>query len=199
MKFYQKCTFTNCCFCFLIFRSNSKASYLPRQSREKLTTDPDHGSYKLTLTSNEDCIPSNVFHENIHATKINNLPDVLPLGVKMKNVPSRYGSNNNLMNNSGINHKSTILPTSMEHIPQTAPVLSAYSMKNMFNFANNTNQNNHNHQLYNNGKANMTPTYTSNGDAMSQQRFLSQSITDLKRAGTGKIVAYSFFQDLDTV
>lgn len=83
------------------------------------------------------------------------------------------------MNNSGLNNKSTILPTSMEHIPQTAPALSAYSMKNMFHFTNNSNQNNHNHQLYNNGKG--TSYTTNNGDAISQ-RYLSQSITDLKRA-----------------
>lgn len=71
---------------------------MPRQSHEKLTSDPDYGSYKLTLTSNEDCIhlPNNVFHEQIHPTKINNLPDVLPLGVKMKSVAPRYGSNTNL-------------------------------------------------------------------------------------------------------
>lgn len=158
---------------------------MPRQSRERLTPDPDRGSYKLTLTSNEDCIPTTDFHENMHPVKIGNLPDVLPLGVKMKNLPARYGSNNNLLNNN-MHHKSSMLPTSMESIPQTAPVLSAYSMKNMFNFNSSNNLKNqtsptavhHNHaggQMMPNGG------YPVNGDAMNQ-RFMSQSINDLKRA-----------------
>lgn len=67
---------------------------MPRQSHEKLASDPDHGSYKLTLNSNEDCIHLPNFNGQLHATKINNLPDVLPLGVKIKGVSTtRYGSN----------------------------------------------------------------------------------------------------------
>lgn len=85
-------------------RSNSKASYLPRQSHEKLASDPDHGSYKLTLNSNEDCIHLPNFNGQLHATKINNLPDVLPLGVKIKGVSNgRYGSNTVLNDAKPIN------------------------------------------------------------------------------------------------
>lgn len=162
---------------------------MPRQSREKLTPDPDHGSYKLTLASNEDCIPTTDFHENIHPVKINNLPDVLPLGVKMKNITARYGSNNNLLNNT-IHHKSSMLPTSMENIPQTAPALSAYSMKNMFHFNSNNNHNMKNQQAatvvhHNHSPSKLPPNtvngYQQNGDAINQ-RYMSQSINDLKRA-----------------
>lgn len=102
---------------FRIRRCNSKASYLPRQSLEKLnSTDPDHGSYKLTLTSNEDCV---IQHNNPNnnnnnsnsksdlingGSKCNNLPDVLPVGVKLQpssptsatGASQRYGSNNSL-------------------------------------------------------------------------------------------------------
>ncbi|ALC42546.1 Shroom [Drosophila busckii] len=94
-------------------RSNSKASYLPRQSLEKLNnTDPDHGIYKLTLTSNEDLVAHSKPNYGVTAAKLklpNNLPDVLPLGVKLQQpvkpssptaaeqlVTLRYGSNNNL-------------------------------------------------------------------------------------------------------
>ncbi|XP_055839740.1 protein Shroom [Episyrphus balteatus] len=99
-------------------RCNSKASYLPRQSLEKLSsTDPDHGSYKLTLTSNEDCVPQHHSPNNNNnnsnntksdlingGSKCNNLPDVLPVGVKLQpssptsatGASQRYGSNNSL-------------------------------------------------------------------------------------------------------
>ncbi|XP_017959241.1 protein Shroom isoform X5 [Drosophila navojoa] len=106
------------------FRSNSKASYLPRQSLEKLNnTDPDHGIYKLTLTSNEDLVAHSKPSYGIAAAAAaagklkmsNNLPDVLPLGVKLQQQPvkpmtpsspgdvvvaMRYGSNNNLATNA---------------------------------------------------------------------------------------------------
>ncbi|XP_055921588.1 protein Shroom [Eupeodes corollae] len=100
-------------------RCNSKASYLPRQSLEKLSsTDPDHGSYKLTLTSNEDCVTqhnspnsnNNSSNNNTKSdlinggNKCNNLPDVLPVGAKLQpssptsatGASQRYGSNNSL-------------------------------------------------------------------------------------------------------
>ncbi|KRG04291.1 uncharacterized protein Dmoj_GI20162, isoform D [Drosophila mojavensis] len=112
---------------FRIRRSNSKASYLPRQSLEKLNnTDPDHGIYKLTLTSNEDLVAHSKPSYGIAAAAAaagklkmpNNLPDVLPLGVKLQQQPvkpvkpmtpsspgdvvvaMRYGSNNNLATNA---------------------------------------------------------------------------------------------------
>ncbi|XP_060651272.1 protein Shroom isoform X1 [Drosophila nasuta] len=101
-------------------RSNSKASYLPRQSLEKLNnTDPDHGIYKLTLTSNEDLVAPSKPIYGVGAGKLklpNNLPDVLPLGVKLQQQPAkpqpsspgdgvslRYGSNNNLATKSPTN------------------------------------------------------------------------------------------------
>ncbi|XP_070065761.1 protein Shroom isoform X2 [Drosophila virilis] len=107
-------------------RSNSKASYLPRQSLEKLNnTDPDHGIYKLTLTSNEDLVAHNKPSYAVGAGKLklpNNLPDVLPLGVKLQQQPVkpppppsspgdvvalRYGSNNNLATKSPTNATPT--------------------------------------------------------------------------------------------
>lgn len=82
-----------------ICRSNSKASYLPRQSLEKFSSNSDHGSYKLTLNSNEDCIHLSHFDDQLHSTQINNLPDVLPLGVKMKSTST--GSSSALNNANG--------------------------------------------------------------------------------------------------
>ncbi|XP_022227579.2 protein Shroom isoform X2 [Drosophila obscura] len=106
-------------FQYLKFRSNSKASYLPRQSLEKLNnTDPDHGIYKLTLTSNEDLVAHTKPSYGVSGKLPNNLPDVLPLGVKLQqqpakpqpgspngegNVTLRYGSNNNLATKSPTN------------------------------------------------------------------------------------------------
>ncbi|EDW02692.1 protein Shroom isoform X3 [Drosophila grimshawi] len=108
---------------FRIRRSNSKASYLPRQSLEKLNnTDPDHGIYKLTLTSNEDLVAhSKPTYGVVTPGKLklpNNLPDVLPLGVKLQQQPAkptspgdivalRYGSNNNLATKSPTNATPT--------------------------------------------------------------------------------------------
>ncbi|XP_061398558.1 protein Shroom, partial [Musca vetustissima] len=101
-------------------RCNSKASYLPRQSLEKqASSDPDHGSYKLTLHSNEDLVGganSNakstydiMAQTQTQSTKLpSNLPDVLPLGAKLQPTQAeasilrtqssslRYGSNNNI-------------------------------------------------------------------------------------------------------
>lgn len=149
---------------FYLFRSNSKASYLPRQSREKLNVDPDHGVYKRTLTSNEDFVNHNNHHNNnqsayhqtintkstdILSSKCNNLPDVLPIGAKIHSpssqTPTRYGSNNNIH----IGNLSTGQPHQNYHqqyhqhsakMPQTAPphpqhnTSSGYSMKSVFNF-----------------------------------------------------------------
>ncbi|XP_034479338.1 protein Shroom isoform X3 [Drosophila innubila] len=110
---------------FRIRRSNSKASYLPRQSLEKLNnTDPDHGIYKLTLTSNEDLVAHTKPSYGVAVPKLklpNNLPDVLPLGVKLQQQPAkqqqpgspgdvvalRYGSNNNLATKSPTNATPT--------------------------------------------------------------------------------------------
>lgn len=136
-------------FFFILFRCNSKASYLPRQSREKLNIDPDHGIYKLTLTSNEDCINHNnngYHHQNdLLASKCNNLPDVLPVGVKVHTSQSpRYGSNNNLSTAQQQYHHHKLMAS-----PQTAPPqqqhyhhhnynspqsATSYSMKSVFNF-----------------------------------------------------------------
>lgn len=210
---YSQSSSTNCdpffSFPLIIFRSNSKASYLPRQSHEKLASDPDHGSYKLTLTSNEDCIhlPHNVFHDPIHTTKINNLPDVLPLGVKMQNVPMRYGSNQNLKSSpnghktppaSNDHHQSpSPLPPSTpqqqkQHLSSTAtsPITSAYSLKSMFTFhSNNNKQRNsidHNILTMSNNNINqmhMNANGPNAGDAMSPtNKFMSQSTIDLKKA-----------------
>ncbi|XP_026840858.1 protein Shroom isoform X2 [Drosophila persimilis] len=104
---------------FRIRRSNSKAKYLPRQSLEKLNnTDPDHGIYKRTLTSNEDLVAHPKPTYGVTGKLPNNLPDVLPLGVKLQqqpakpqpgspngegNVTLRYGSNNNLATKSPTN------------------------------------------------------------------------------------------------
>lgn len=94
--------------------------------------------------------------------------------------------------NNNIHHK---LPASMDNIPQTAPVLSNYSLKSMFNFNTNNNSpvhHNHHHQAYNNNNGRLSTTatapshagsgpYNQNGDSFNQ-RYMSQSISDLKRA-----------------
>lgn len=131
-KIYYKTKYKNkkklSLLCFYLFhcRCNSKASYLPRQTCDKINiADPDHGSYKLTLTSNEDSVihnsnikgnynDENNIMQHIIPTKCNNLPDVLPLAVKLhspatsptsnsSSVQLRYGSNNNI-NTSNNNH-----------------------------------------------------------------------------------------------
>lgn len=193
------------------YRSNSKASYLPRQSHEKLASDPDHGSYKLTLTSNEDCIhlPHNVFHDPIHTTKINNLPDVLPLGVKMKNASTRYSSNQNLKSSpngirtppgSNDHHQSSPPPPSTLQQQQqqqissgaTSPsITSAYSLKSMFSFQSNNNKQrnsiDHNILTMSNNNINQmhknAPNGANAGDVMHPTtKFMSQSTIDLKKA-----------------
>lgn len=129
--------------CFYLFhcRCNSKASYLPRQTCDKINiADPDHGSYKLTLTSNEDSVihnsnikgnynDENNLMQHIIPTKCNNLPDVLPLAVKLhspatsptsnSSVQLRYGSNNNIStsnsNHNNYNNSTTYNPPSFPH------------------------------------------------------------------------------------
>ncbi|XP_055550546.1 protein Shroom isoform X3 [Wyeomyia smithii] len=118
-----------------LFRmSNSKASYLPRQPRDKLHSDPDHGSYKLTLTSNEDSINHNdVFSEEIITSSKCNLPDVLPPGVKY----SLYSNNNNNTTNNNISSSATngkMIGKPPKTISHSAPIISTNSLKSMFNF-----------------------------------------------------------------
>uniref|UniRef100_A0A182M6U7 ASD2 domain-containing protein n=1 Tax=Anopheles culicifacies TaxID=139723 RepID=A0A182M6U7_9DIPT len=145
-------------------RSNSKASYLPRQPRDKLHSDPDHGSYKLTLTSNEDCINHNSsngtttttttstggasgghdgFPEEIISTTTPkcNLPDVLPPGVKYS-LYSTNNNNNTVNNNNSINnHHNGVGIIKPKHGggPHSAPIIStANSLKSLFNFSTNS-------------------------------------------------------------
>ncbi|KFB45215.1 AGAP008245-PA-like protein [Anopheles sinensis] len=134
--------------------SNSKASYLPRQPRDKLHSDPDHGSYKLTLTSNEDCInhgsnttggsassggSGDVFPEEIITSPKCNLPDVLPAGVKYS-LYSNNNNNNTSMNNNNnnnINNHHNGHNGKMKHGagPHSAPIIAtANSLKSLFNF-----------------------------------------------------------------
>ncbi|XP_055311852.1 protein Shroom isoform X2 [Sitodiplosis mosellana] len=135
--------------------SNSKASYLPRQSHEKLTSDPDHGSYKLTLNSNEDSIHLPHFNDQLHATKINNLPDVLPLGVKMKSVSTtRYGSNTTLNNGNNGDVSNSVI--------------------------NNEKLNHHRHHHHGNNIGSF-PNGKMNA-MMNSTKYISQSTIDLKRA-----------------
>ncbi|XP_052892283.1 protein Shroom [Anopheles moucheti] len=143
--------------------SNSKASYLPRQPRDKLHSDPDHGSYKLTLTSNEDCINHNSntgattttttpstggasgghdgFPEEIISSSPKcNLPDVLPPGVKYS-IYSTNNNNNNVNNNNSINnhHNGVGIIKPKHGGPHSAPIIStANSLKSLFNFSTNS-------------------------------------------------------------
>ncbi|KAG4073280.1 hypothetical protein HA402_008626 [Bradysia odoriphaga] len=143
----------------IVTRCNSKASYLPRQSREKLNSDPDHGSYKLTLTSNEDCINENsVFLEDNLSPKCNNLPDVLPVGAKIHSSSPRYGSNNN------------IHPSYIKSAP-SAPVQQTYPMKSMFNFSQNRNST----------PSPTSPPYGRNLSESLSPKYMSQSNVDLKK------------------
>lgn len=135
----------------MLCRSNSKASYLPRQSHEKLTSDPDHGSYKLTLNSNEDCIHLPHYNGQLHSTKINNLPDVLPLGVKIKGVSAtRYSSNTTLTNGNGLNQESV---EKLHH---------------------------HNHH-HSNGGINYQQSNGKTNQMINSTKYISQSTMDLKR------------------
>ncbi|KAI9583409.1 hypothetical protein GQX74_005157 [Glossina fuscipes] len=135
---------------------NSKASYLPRQSLEKQTSsDPDRGSYKMTLHSNEDLVATKIASHDIltqNGKLPNNLPDVLPLGVKLQptlcgtstaatslNNSSmlRSGSNNNLASTSPTQQQTAdTLPNVFAGYPQqrhTAPVLNTFSLSASYN------------------------------------------------------------------
>ncbi|XP_037887183.1 protein Shroom [Glossina fuscipes] len=137
-------------------RCNSKASYLPRQSLEKQTSsDPDRGSYKMTLHSNEDLVATKIASHDIltqNGKLPNNLPDVLPLGVKLQptlcgtstaatslNNSSmlRSGSNNNLASTSPTQQQTAdTLPNVFAGYPQqrhTAPVLNTFSLSASYN------------------------------------------------------------------
>jgi hypothetical protein len=126
-------------FSLFVCRSNSKASYLPRQQREKLL-DPDHGSYKLTLHELNDTIKEN-FQEEI--TKCN-LPDVLPVTVKYHNSyrhTHHHHSTSNSRQPAHHHSQSHLSPQSHYHSteplaqPQTAPILSGNALKSIFQFA----------------------------------------------------------------
>ncbi|EDW47840.1 GM21531 [Drosophila sechellia] len=109
-------------FQWLNFRSNSKASYLPRQSLEKLNnTDPDHGIYKLTLTSNEDLVAHTKPSYGVTGKLPNNLPDVLPLGVKLHQQPKLQPGSPNGDANVTLRYGSTQLT---EKPPTVAPTPS---------------------------------------------------------------------------
>lgn len=117
------------------FRSTSKATYLPRQTHDKQQlSDPDHGSYKLKLASNEDCINHDQYNNNngssgnnndhTLANKCNNLPDVLPLAVK-------YNGNHHQQKQRYFSPPSS----KQKAVPQSAPVISTNNLKSLFNFA----------------------------------------------------------------
>ncbi|KAH8261161.1 hypothetical protein KR044_004172, partial [Drosophila immigrans] len=188
-------------------RSNSKASYLPRQSLEKLNnTDPDHGIYKLTLTSNEDLVAPSKPSYGVGAGKLklpNNLPDVLPLGVKLQQQPAkpqpsspqgdvvslRYGSNNNLATKSPTNATPTTVGSgnnntayAMIYGQQQPQQQSRYSSPALGH-------------AYIKSRSPAPPQYTrsqsydvkpqqmqSDGTQQQQHQFMSQSHCDLKQA-----------------
>ncbi|XP_055374244.1 protein Shroom-like [Condylostylus longicornis] len=156
--------------CFKL-RVNSKASYLPRQTRDKFNNaDPDHGSYKLTLTSNEDSIISQhstitpikhiSYQEEILPPKPkcnnNNLPDVLLVGVKLQqssptsNTPSpKYGiNNNNNIGNLPNTNNSPTTPTPTTPNGQTVLYPHGYpcNMKVIMSQTNSPSQINHQSQ-----------------------------------------------------
>lgn len=168
-------------FLFFIFRSTSKASYLPRQTHEKHLLDPDHGSYKLTLTSNEDCINhKNVFSvsEEILPTKCN-LPDVLPVSVKLQKP--RYSSSQQQLNNFST---TAAAATTKTLPPHTAPIVPSNPLKSMFNFHLNSNTNNNNNINVNNNTS--PPPYSprtppSPQIELSSPKYTSQSTFDLKK------------------
>jgi hypothetical protein len=103
-----------------------------------LSNDPDRGSYKLTLTSNEDSINHNVYPDEILSAKCN-LPDVLPVGVKYQNT--RYPAMNV---NSHTNYNNSQPPTPKS--AQTAPaVISSNQSKSIFHFPIGSSNYNHQH------------------------------------------------------
>lgn len=155
------------CFFSSLSRSNSKASYLPRQSHEKLASDPDHGSYKLTLNSNEDCIHLPHYNNGqLHSAKINNLPDVLPLGVKIKSMSAtRYGSNTALSNGNG-DVSNGVINNNHHYEHQQHQQQHQQQQQQHQHF-------HHSNMAYTNGKMNAM---------MNSTKYISQSTIDLKRA-----------------
>lgn len=126
-------------FSFSLYRSNSKASYLPRQQREKLL-DPDHGSYKLTLHELNENIKENLQDEISKC----NLPDVLPVNVKYHNS-YRHTHHLHRQPPPPAHHLSQhFIPQSQQHfhanndsppVPHTAPVHNGNHLKSIFQFA----------------------------------------------------------------
>ncbi|XP_046811147.1 protein Shroom isoform X2 [Lucilia cuprina] len=158
---------------------NSKASYLPRQSLEKQNnSDPDHGSYKMTLHSNEDLVTtskSSTYDILAQTPKLpNNLPDVLPLGAKLQpnsntslnSTPSlRYGSNNNISTNSPTSQQS-YTPYGQQQTQQqrySTPVLNTFNLSTNFTRSQSFDTNVHN-----------TMTQSPN-------KYMTQSSLDLKK------------------
>ncbi|XP_037811167.1 protein Shroom isoform X3 [Lucilia sericata] len=163
-------------------RCNSKASYLPRQSLEKQSnSDPDHGSYKMTLHSNEDLVTttkSSTYDILAQTPKLpNNLPDVLPLGAKLQpnsntslnSTPSlRYGSNNNISTNSPTSQQA-YTPYGQQSQQQqqqqrySTPVLNTFNLSTNFTRSQSFDTNVHN-----------TMTQSPN-------KYMTQSSLDLKK------------------
>uniref|UniRef100_A0A182NU36 ASD2 domain-containing protein n=1 Tax=Anopheles dirus TaxID=7168 RepID=A0A182NU36_9DIPT len=189
--------------------SNSKASYLPRQPRDKLHSDPDHGSYKLTLTSNEDCINHNSgstttgptgatgghdgFPEEIIASPKCNLPDVLPPGVKYSlystttTTTATNNNNNSVNNNNSINnhHNGVGLMKAKHAGPHSAPIIStAHSLKSLFNFGSTASSDSKDQMpsppaLVFNGNGNASPPLAQ--IQATSPKYTSQSSFDLKK------------------
>lgn len=141
---------------------------MPRQTHEKLTSDPDHGSYKLTLNSNEDCIHLPHYNGQLHSTKINNLPDVLPLGVKIKSVSAthRYGSSTSLSNGNNGDVTNSVINNGKLNQQQQQQHQHHLHHNNLHHHSNNLNS-------YTNNKVNAM---------MNSTKYISQSTIDLKRA-----------------
>lgn len=172
---------TNICLYDRNYRSNSKASYLPRQQREKLL-DPDHGSYKLTLHELNDNIKES-FQEEISKC---NLPDVLPVTVKYHNS-YRHAHHHHRQPPHHLSQHFTpqphYHPTETQLTPQTAPVLTSNALKSIFQFA-----------MGNSGSSSpssassspLIPTSPFNGSSKSppaslqSPKYTSQSTVDLK-------------------
>ncbi|CAG9803939.1 unnamed protein product [Chironomus riparius] len=160
-------------------RSNSKASYLPRQQRDKLL-DPDHGSYKLTLHELSDNI--NVEYQE-DLTKCN-LPDVLPVNVKYHNSYRNAYHYHNHMKSPHFHSSDSQL------VPQSAPTLGGNPMKSIFHFqmSNNLNsmsppstapvQSISSSPSFNNGSP--IPAMSPQSTSLQSPKYTSQSTIDLK-------------------
>lgn len=195
----------------LFHRCNSKASYLPRQSLEKLNNlDPDHGSYKLTLTSNEDLVattkPAAYDILNTHNGKLpNNLPDVLPLGAKLQPQPAsptsanasplRYGSNNNL-NTTTVSassqqqtqqqQKQAMSPNCYPAYPPTqhrysTPAMNTYNSNNVGNTSGKATNYSRSQSYDVHNNLHSGNLYHPSYASNSPTKFMSQSTMDLKR------------------